>query len=336
MRHLVLLLTLLFSLSAFSQSDETCHQSYEKMYGDGELTMSLFLGYADNDDYVNDHINKARYVEQITENCDETTVIELCGFKRDPDDADIFRKTITRANGRQEKIRLRISSSAVGSSNKENMSTNKAAQDRQSAQTEAKFIKALQTDDVVIYEGHARRGTGPGFKPMGTTDWVKAVAMKQSLQNMTNALKTAKKTPGIIGMITCEGESHYGKALQEAAPNSGLLLTRQTSSFSDADSIVQSSLEFILQKQCAQSFRAVLKQSVQSIFNSPLHGAGNYKEKLPELYNFFEVNKKKFPPARGAILTLINGQYEEASTPELEEQRERANPKKSAPVEQPR
>lgn len=336
MRHSVLLFNLLFSLSAFSQTDEACRQSYEKMYGDGELTLSLFFGYADMDDYVDDHITKSNYVEKITENCDETTALQLCGFKRDSDDADIFTKTIVRSNGKEENIRLRISNSAVSSSHKENMTSKKALQDKHSAQTEAKFLKALQTDDVVIYDGHARRGTGPGFRPMGTTDWVKAVAKKQSLQNMVHALKTAKKTPGIIGMITCEGESHYGKALQEAAPNSGLLMTRQTSSFSDTNTIVTTSLESILQKQCAQSFRNVLKGSVRHIFNSPLDGAGNYKEKLPEIYNFFEVNKKKFPPPRGAILTLINGQYEQASSPELEAERERAKAKKSAPVQHPR
>ena len=337
MRQSVLLFTLLFSFPAFSQTDKACRESYDKMYADGELTLSLFLGYSDSDDYVDDVITKANYVETITSNCDEEGLAtELCGFKRAPDDADIFTKNITRANGKTDKIKLRITSSAVTSSNHVNTGTSKTSQDKKSAKTEAKFLKALQTDDVVIYNGHARRGTGPGFKPMGNADWVKAVALKPSLQKMVHALKTAKKTPAIIGMITCEGESHYGKALQDAAPNSGLLLTRQTTSFSDSDTIVQNSLENILQKKCAPAFRKSIQASVKDIYNSPLDGADSYKDKLPEIYNFFEVNKKKFPPARGAILTLINGKYEESSTIDREAERERAKPKKSAPVPQPR
>ncbi len=328
MRYSVLLFTLLFSLPAFSQADKACHESYDKMYADGELTLSLFLGYSDNEDYVDDVISKANYVETITTNCDEETLVtELCGFKRDPDDADIFTKTITRANGKTDNIKLRITSSAVTSSNHVNTGTNKNSQYKKSAQTEAKFLKALQTDDVVIYNGHARRGTGPGFRPMGNADWVKAVALKSSLQKMVHALKTAKKTPAIIGMITCEGESHYGKALQDAAPNSGLLLTRQTTSFSDSDIIVQNSIENILQKKCAPAFRKSIQNSVRDIYNSPLDGTDNYKDKLPEIYNFFEVNKKKFLPPRGAILTLINGQYEELSDRDREAAKERSRTK---------
>ena len=331
MRTSVLLFALLFSLSA--AADKACDAAYEKLYGDGELTMSVFLGYGDTDDYVDDINTKSQYVEMLTAKCDHVnTTLELCGFTRDPDDADIFRKTITRANGKTEKIRLKIRNSAVTSSNHVNTGQKKPEQDKRSKDTEAKFLAALQTDDVVIYNGHARRGTGPGFKPMGKADWVSAVATKQSLNNMIRALKTAKRTPPIIGMVTCEGESHYGKALQEAAPNSGLLLTRQTTSFSDSDRIVQTSMESILQKHCASSFRGVIKASVQHIYNSPLDGTDDYKQKLPEIYNFFEPNKKKFAAPRGAILTLLNGQYEEAVPREVEEKNQQRRQQQKPPA----
>lgn len=326
MRLSVLAFTLLISLTGFAQTDnEACRKSYERIYGDGELTMSVFLGYSDADNYVADHLNKTRMVEQITSPCGNGR--QLCGFSRDPDDADVFTKTITRVSGKKDKVRLRIMNSAVSSSHATNTGEMKAQQQKKSKAVEEAYMRALQTDDVVMYNGHARRGTGPGFKPMGTADWTAAVATRPSLQRMTQTLKKSQKTPALIGMFTCEGESHYGKALQDSAPNSGLILTRQTSSFHDTDAIMDASMEGVLQQYCGPKFRADIKDSVVHIFNSPLDGADSYKDKLPEVYNFFEANKKKFAPPRGAILTLINGQFEESNYRAAEEAKEREQQK---------
>lgn len=320
MRSSLIIFSLLFSFKSFSQTDVACRQVYDKIYGDGELTMSLFLGYFDDGNYVEDKLDKVLLIDQITAAC--VHGLQLCGFARDPDDADVFTKTITRANGKTDKVRFRITHSAVSSNHQNNVGVYKAQQQKQSKAAEDAYFRALQTDDVVIYKGHARRGTGPGFRPMGASGWVNAVATKPNLQRMMQTLKATKKTPAIIGMITCESESHYGKALQDAAPNSGLILTRQTTSFSDTDSITEASMENILQQSCATQFRGQIKNAVHHIYSSPLDGADSYKDKLPEIYNFFEPNKKKFAPPRGAILTLINEEFEESSSRDQEAARE--------------
>lgn len=336
MRSSLLIFTLLFSLSGYTQVDQACLKAYDKMYGDGELRMSLFYGYADSGDDVDDRLTKVQMIEKITQKCPETADQQLCGFQRNDDDADVFTKTIVRASGKSEKVRFKLMSSSVSTSNKRNMGQLKAEQDQQSRQTEEAYYSALKTDDVVLYNGHARRGTGPGFRPMGSKDWVSAVTTKYSLQRTTAALKSAKQTPAIIGMITCEGEEHYGQALQNAAPKSGLLLTRQTTAFVDSDAITETTLENVLQKRCATTFRNTLQNSVQYIYSSPLDGADSYKDKLPEIYNFFEPNKKKFAAPRGAILTLINGEFEESTTRQEEAARERGKQQPQKATNNPR
>lgn len=322
MRSTVLAFTLLVSLTSFAQTDiEACRKSYERIYGDGELTMSVFWGYGDAGNHVVDQLDKVRMVAQITGACGNGR--ELCGFTRDPDDADIFVKTIKRVSGKTDKVRLRLMNSAVTSDHLVNTGEMKAQQQQQSKAIEEAYFRALQTDDVVLYNGHARRGTGPGFRPLGAAEWTATVATKPNLQRMMLTLKKSKKTPALIGMFVCEGEAHYGKMLQDSAPNSGLILTRQTSSFNDTDAIVDASMESILQQYCGPKFRSEIKDVVQDIYSSPLDGADSYRDKLPEIYNFFEPNKKKFTPPRGAILTLINSQFEERTYRWDEEKKER-------------
>lgn len=311
-----IIFTLLFSL--VTNADEACNQSYEKMYSDGELTLSVYLGYNDaREDHVADPMYKSMYVDIITAVCDKTKVTELCGFSRDPDDADIFTKTITRANGKSEVIKLKMKNAAVTDSNRTNMGAKKSEQDKRSKEFEDSFLNDLQNDDVVLYNGHSRYGTGPAYKPMGSEDWKDAVNNKPTLNRMIQTLKTAKKTPGIIGMISCDSESHYGKALHEAAPNSGLILTRQITSFGDTRRTMLSSIDSILQKQCGDSFRSGMKAATQNIFNP----SSANKDIYPDIYGFFEANKKKFAPPHGAILKLVNGEYHAASPPEVAPQR---------------
>lgn len=315
LRHLFVVLFFLLSEIAFSQQTESCKKSYDKIYADGEFTMSLFLGYAEgSSDYVTDGTDKAVFAERLTRPC--LGQEQLCGFNRHADDADIFTKTIVRANGKKEKVTFRISNSSYSSSHKDNLGKFAAEQNKRSQNIEKKFLKALQTDDAVFYLGHARRGTGPGFQPMTTTRWLGALATKGSLTRMVNGLKSANKTPVIIGMATCEGEQHYGKALNEAAPNSGLLMTRQTTSFFDATDLVAVSLEKLLQKICATEFRAAIQNTASIIFKTPFEAAKTYKDKLPEIYNFFEPLNKRFPSPRGAVMTLIKSQFEESKSVE--------------------
>lgn len=320
MRLSSFILVFVFNIFANAQSNG-CTTAYDKMYNDGTLTMSVFYGYSDSEDYVDDRVAKADMVTKLTKGCASNIATQMCGFARDPDDADILIRTITRPNGKQDKVRLRLMSSAVSESHSKNTGSLKKAQDAQSKKTEDAYYRALETDDVVIYSGHARRGTGPGFKPMGNSDWISAATTKPNLTRLKNTLSKSKHKPAILGMITCEGESHYGKVLQDAAPNSGLLLTRQTTSFEDGKDLLDVSLNNILRKSCPDVFRKEIQATTQLIFNSPMDTSSNYKDKLPEIYNFFEVNSKKFAPQRGTILTYVNSEMEEESTVQAEQQK---------------
>lgn len=329
MKSLYLATFLLLAFPAFSANEAlSCAQAYEKIYRDSQLDISLFLGYGDNGGTVLDPYDRASLAERLAYPCGQED--QFCGFIRDKDDADIFTKTITRANGKKDKIRIRLMNSAVSSFHADNTGKLKAQQERQSARIKKAFLQSLTEDEVVIYEGHARRGTGPGFQPMGTVDWAMATANKSSLNDMVKTLKTAKTKPALIGMLTCEGESHYGKILNETVPDTALLLTRQTTTFNDTREILMNSVNAILKKECANKFRNTIKDSVQTIYSTELEGDKNYQEKLPEVYGLFEPITKKFAPARGVVLTLLKGATEE-STPIWQEEKKQRQRKVDSP-----
>ena len=325
MKSLFLALSLLASSSFASGPLRMCDEAYKKIYRDGELNISIFLGYSDsNDDVVTDIYDKMNFTQMITSPCSEVLDEQLCSFSRDEDDANVFTKTIARANGLPEKVKIRIMSSAYTESHNQNTTYQKNAQDKKSKKISDTFLKSLQEDEVVFYNGHARRGTGPGFKPMTNTDWVEAVTKKPALTAMSKALKEAKTKPALIGMITCEGEEHYGKALQDSAPDSALLLTRQTTSFYDSTVIMNSAIASILKKDCSVKFRKEIKGAVNNIYVSSLEEPKTVEDRLPEIYGLFEPNTKKFDAPRGAIMTLVNDQFESHSTREEAEKAEKA------------
>ncbi len=324
MKSLFIALSLLASSSLASGPLRMCDEAYKKIYRDDELNISIFLGYSDsNDDGVTDNYDKMNFTQMLRKPCSEVLDEQLCSFTRDEDDANIFTKTISRADGTTDKIKIRIMSSAYTESHNQNTTYNKIDQDKKSKKISEAFLKSLQEDEVVFYNGHARRGTGPGFKPMNNTDWAEAVALKPSLNAMSKALKEAKTKPALIGMITCEGEEHYGKALQDSAPDSALLLTRQTTSFSDSAVIMNNSIASLLKKDCSAKFREGIKGAVNNIYISSIEEPKTVEDRLPEIYGLFEPNTKKFTAPRGAIMTLVNDQFESHSTRQEAEEAEK-------------
>lgn len=312
MKSLYLIFTFLVAFPAFA-TDLACENSYKKIYRDDELNISIFLGYSDVGDMVTDPFDRTNLIETLTGPCYEVSGEQFCGFKRDPDDADAFTKTIVRSNGKQDKVKIKITNSAFTTLHNENIGKYSKHQAQKTEKTNQAFNRSLATDEVVIYNGHARRGTGPGFKPMGALNWINALQSKPALTSMVQTLKNAKTKPALIGMITCEGESHYGKVLNETSPNSALLLTRQTTSFDDAYSLLIGSVDAILKKDCAKDFRTSIKNSVRTVYTNKLDGETKLQNHLPEVYGLFEPITKKFAPARGAALTYLRGEIEEAT-----------------------
>lgn len=326
MKSIYLALFILISQPAFSETPAaSCDQVYKKIYRDNELNISLFLGYSDGDgNFVSDTFDRTNLAETLTGQCYEVSGEQFCGFKRDADDADTFTKTIVRSDGKTDQVKIRLMNSSFTPKHDENIGKYEKFQKKKTEKVSKAFNHALTTDEVVIYQGHARRGTGPGFQPMGALNWVNAVQSKPVLYNMTQNLRTAKTKPALIGMITCEGESHYGKVLNEASPTSALLLTRQTTSFSDAYSLLISSVDAILKKECAKDFRKTITNTVTTVYSTKFDGDTSVKDKLPEVYGLFEPITKKFAPARSTAVTYLKGELEKSSSRDDAEEKEKA------------
>ncbi|MBC7457864.1 MAG: hypothetical protein H7235_06270, partial [Bdellovibrionaceae bacterium] len=218
----------------------------------------------------------------------------LCKFQQDADDADVFTKIILGPGGKTHKIRLRVMSSAVSHDDNDNRKIWATDQKRQSARIFSQFKRSLQNDGVVLYVGHSRLGTGPGFKPLDVAGWAEAEKNKPVLNEMVETLQNANKTPQILGMLSCEGENYYGHALHKAAPKSSLLLTRQTMSSKDAYKLSEAVLNSLLSRNCKSDFDNKVQEQVVDIWRVPFSKPKPVQEILPHLYGFFEPITRTF------------------------------------------
>jgi len=307
----LLIFTLFFFIQTslcFADDLEACKKAYDKLYQEDEVRMSVFFGYFEHDDTAYDYLYQSNFISQLTSPCFRG--LQLCEFDRDLDDADTFYKTIKTPDGKLRKVRFQVFRSANSTSDSYNKGPGSKEQKLHSFKTAEKFKQALQTDQVVIYSGHARRGTGPGFKPMTNGGWIEAVTIKPALNEMLETLKSSKKTPQILGMSVCEGERHYGYHLQKAAPKSSLLLPRQTMDGEDGNRIAESTFNSLLSFHCQKELKAGIAQGVERFFTSPLKNTKTYEDKLPRLYGFFEPIDKKFEPPKNIIYNLLDSQLE--------------------------
>jgi hypothetical protein len=215
------LITIFFHTFALAgESDQKpsigCRTPYLHLYAKEKLSLSIFYGYSDDGDNGTDLVidgqSKAAMIAELTRSC-ENGGNGACGFQKVRGSLDLLRRTMEGPDGKGRIVDLRIMNSGVSSSDSQNKGRLQGKQLAHSAKVERLFLRALQTDDIVIYAGHSRHGTGPGFYPMAAADWIPAVLFEESLNKMTSTLKSSPTKPKLIGMFVCDGAYLYGKPL---------------------------------------------------------------------------------------------------------------------------
>lgn len=307
---------------------EQCRSSYQKLFSKPDLNWSIYFGYGDgaSENYTTDMAERDILEKEIKSPCPQFRPdIQLCDFKADSLISGQYTKQIRTKNGQTVNVRLKLFNSSLTSEitvNKER----KSDQKKKSKALEKSYIHALQTDDIVFYSGHARHGSGPGFRPLSKNPFSKMVTglFRPMASKMYNALgeddrvdhsddvypppaARTGKPPALLGFFACEAEAHYGVNLAHRT-DAGLILTRQSISTVDNMRLLYAASNNLLTESCEKDFTQSMNQSIKTIYYRQKKGPPTaYDDKMPKLFNFFHKDKVKY---RNDLLLYFQNRHE--------------------------
>lgn len=272
-----------------------CAKAYAKLFSKDQFKMSVYFGYGDMEksDYTTD-LDERRFFESfLTMECREG--ISLCGFEKTKSKTkpNTYSKKI-QLNQRTVDFQIALYHSSLTEIEKINRSTEKKQQHNLSRHLQLKYIESLINDDAVMYFGHARRGSGPGFFPLDEKSWLwlKTYSTTPFLNEINKSLQKSKKSAALIGMINCDGEGHYGKYLNQYAKKSSLFLTRQTTEGGDALRTLVIGVDGLLSESCEPQMNALLKKSVAYVFYDAKEKPPKSISKVqPKFFKFYDADK---------------------------------------------
>jgi hypothetical protein len=263
---------------------KACVAAYNHLYPSDktDLNFSIFIGYWDTQpepgaprgNAVIDPYVRNMFSEILTQPCGRG--INLCGFTHDPAAGDTgetqhLMKTIAGPDGKSRNIHLTLESTSVSESNRDNEHEYGSEQKAQSAKIQSDFMNSLSTNDVVLYTGHSRWGTGAGFKPLPKLSWsyFDAGFLKPVLHLEEKTLSESSKRPIVLGVFSCTSEKYYSKPFEKDAPDSSLVLTTEAPSDMEAHEATLGTLNALLGLQCEDGFKSSLPDAeILNFFNS--------------------------------------------------------------------
>jgi hypothetical protein len=269
------------SCEGTSAPSQACISAYDRLYEPGKenLNFRVFIGYWDTQpepgapgvpkverqDWVIDSAVKKMFSEILTKPCDAN--LFACGFSheledQDTDELEHLAKVVPGPDGNDRTVHLTLESSSVSKSNHENQHQGKAEQKAQTKKVTDDFFDSIGRTDALIYIGHSRWGTGPGFKPLPplSWSWIDAGVFKPSRRRLDKALKNAQEKPALIGYFSCTSEKYYEKYFEKDAPETGLALTTNVFMTDlEAQEAALGTLNALLGLQCEDDFTKTLQ-----------------------------------------------------------------------------
>ncbi|MES2801542.1 MAG: hypothetical protein V4654_03540 [Bdellovibrionota bacterium] len=306
---------------------EQCRSSYQKLFSKPDLNWSVYFGYGDgaSEKYTTDMAERDIFEKEIKAPCPSFRPdIQLCDFREDSISSQ-YVKQIKTKDGQVVNVRLKLFNSSLTSEiavNKEK----KTEQKIKSKALEKSYLHALQTDDIVFYSGHARHGTGPGFRPLSKNPASKLITalFRPMAAKMYNSLEEDDrvdhadnvypppsaplgKSPAILGFFACEAEAHYGVNLAHRT-DAGLILTRQSISTVDNMRLLYAASNNLLTQSCEKDFSQIMNQAIKTIYyRQKKDPPTSYDDKMPKLFNFFHKDAVKY---RNDLLLYLNNRHE--------------------------
>lgn len=242
------------TLASVPRGGPQCAESYAGLFRKDTLAISVFLGFTDSSipGLVLDRPIKRALVTQLTRGCPRGLL--ACGFASAPGPEDgpaVLTKTL-RVDDRNKTVLVKIFDSSVSESSRECGGPLRGRQQARSAAEADEYAAALGRDDIVLYMGHSRYGTGPGFYPVSFTSpsAVRAYIERPLLPRMRAALKGRSAPPAALGFISCNSEKYYADLAHSASPGSALLISSDDSTHPDNARTLLGFIDSVLGRRC--------------------------------------------------------------------------------------
>jgi hypothetical protein len=252
----------------------TCHSQIANLARDGEIRITVALGYMDvslgqeadfsSDSYyqighVLDHDAKKGLEYALTERCLSPNHF-ACGFRKS---RDIYTKQIhDRWSGQRKTVRIELLSPSVSVINTDNSGPLLSQQNRSSQDTESRYLSAFRTSDAVLYLGHARSGGGPDFFPPqllanGKVDYSYYKQNQPGLRKMLSAV-TNGQTP-IVGVFACKSTGLFSASIKRQSPESIVITADELFNYNNILPTAYSTIEAIVGQRCGSTFEDIVR-----------------------------------------------------------------------------
>ena len=241
---------------------EACKRTYARLYRRPELAVRIVFGYKDARParFVGDRYERNLLVSYLVAPC--PAHYHACGFRRDPEDADLFLKDITGPDGKPRRVKLRLMHSSAGPDDEENRRD--PYQKWLSRQAQNAFFGGIRDVDVVFYNGHSRDGGGPDFTPprlradKHVNYWWYANT-KPGLTTLLNVLEASETRARLLGLYSCVSTGLFSETLRQADEKLALVTSRRLLYYADALKSLLGTLSAVLGQWCESDFDAALQ-----------------------------------------------------------------------------
>jgi hypothetical protein len=226
-----------------SEEQASCDRFYSKVKSKGEMKITLGIGYYDFSegetfgfDYLPDgamsiqHVDfgmnatidntyQIMYSQILKRRC--TGNLQVCGFQEDS--RGVFSKMVQAPDGQRLRVVVELRDSSVTSEHAQNVGPLKDQQTAKSDATTQWFFDSIRSSDMVIYNGHSRKGGGPDFSPprlLSTlhVDYGWYGRHTPGLNRLLAALKASPEKPSALFLMSCNSALLFEQAIKKAAP----------------------------------------------------------------------------------------------------------------------
>lgn len=207
-----------------------------------ELKIHVAFGYKDARParFVGDRYEKLLLAQKLQQACGSGET-HACGFTRDPEDANIFHKTLSFENKPPLTVELRMTASSAGADDEQNRIN--PYQRYLSKISRNNFFFGLSNADAIFYVGHSRDGGGPDFAPPlmlknfhVAYGWYKKhqPGWKHLAKALRMPLVLKKKKNLEVGLMSCASTKLFEKKIRQVNPHVRVITEPDLLYYSDA------------------------------------------------------------------------------------------------------
>ncbi len=166
------------------------------------------------------------YRELFTRRCEGS--LQLCGFKEIA--SGVFEKKIKNPQGKKVRAVIEMRHASQTPSHAQNVGVLSAAQQAKSDATTSWFFGQVGRTDLLVYNGHSRKGGGPDFNPPKLlknlhVNYAWYEKNVPGITRLTSALASASQKPAAVLMMSCNSNKLFSSKIDRAASGMPIVST---------------------------------------------------------------------------------------------------------------